>query len=455
MLKQFFDIVVIGAGPAGIECAKKLADNGREVALIDKAVGGNYAFAGSVISNLLLHISYLYERTVSRSVNFLEFEWDKIPAFDFKKAKKYMEGVVCKVVKNFVEDLEDSGVTILKGNAVFEDGKTLKVTDDKLSFIVGFNKLIIASGSTNMSSNVPSTKKLIDTTNIFELAATPKSVIVVGGGFIGTEFATIFRRIGCTVTIVEKTDKILASVDRQVVKEYEEQLKKNGVDIIKGVSVVKIEKVGNKTIVFLDNDVKIEAEEVFVSIGRQPNMCRMTPEKAGIRFYDNGLPKLTRKLRTSNRNIYVVGDATGVNMFVNWAYMSADIVVSDILEQNKSFSADYCPRILHLDPEIASVGMQEEAVKCQKIDYKVIRHNFKNFENSLLNGTIKGFIKIIYEDGTKRILGCHALGSGASELVSVFSMMIQSKISMSKLDEFVFNHPTFSGVLDEIARKVK
>lgn len=455
MLKQFYDIVVVGAGPAGINCAKKLAENGKQVVLIDKAVGGNYCFAGSVISNLLLHISYLYERAVCKSANFFEFDWEKAPAFDFKKAKKYMEGVVAKVVKNFAEDLEDAGVTILKGTAVFEDDKTLKVTDDKMSFMVGFNKLIIATGSTNLSSNVPSTKKLIDTTNIFDLTATPKSVIVVGGGFIGTEFATIFRRIGCTVTIVEKTDKILATIDRQVVKEYEEQLKKNGVEIIKGVSVEKIEKVGNKTIVFLDNDTKIEAEEVFVSIGRKPNIGKMMPEKAGVRFYDNGLPKLTRKLRTSNRNIYVVGDSTGVNMFVNWAHMSAEIAVSDILEQNKNFSSDYCPRILRLDPEIAAVGIQEETAKQDKIDYKVIKYNFKNYANSLLNGTIKGFIKIIYEDTGKKILGCHAVGSGATELVSVFSMMIQSKISLNKLDEFVFNHPTFSSVLEEIAGKVK
>ncbi len=455
MVKQFYDIVVIGAGPAGIECAKKLGDNGKEVLLIDKIVGGNYCYSGSAVSNILLHVSYLYERTVNKASNFVDADCDKPLAFDFKKAKKHVDGSVAKIIKGFIEDLDAANVMSLKGYAVFEDAQTLRVTDDKQSYLIGFNKAVVAVGSCNMVSNVPTTKKLIDSTNIFDMTATPKSVIIVGGGFIGTEYATFFRRIGSTVTIIEKTDRILSTIDRQVVKEYEDQMKKNGVEIIKGVSVDRIEKVGNKTIVFLNNDTKLESEEVFVSIGRKPNIHRLCPEKAGIRFYDNGLPKLTKKLRSSNRSIYIIGDTTGINMFVNWAFMSAEIAANDILEQEKNISADYCPRILKLDPEIAAVGISEDDAKNLKLDYKVIRHNFKNFENSIVHGTIKGFIKIIYEENTKKILGCHAVGGGASELVTTFAMMLQSRISLNRLEDFVFNHPTFCGVLGEIAGKVK
>ncbi|TCK60723.1 dihydrolipoyl dehydrogenase family protein [Seleniivibrio woodruffii] len=455
MVKQHFDIVVIGAGPAGIECAKMLADNGKQVLLIDKNIGGSYCFAGSVVSNLLLHISYLYERSVNKASNFINVEYDKSPSFDFKKAKKYIDGVTSKLVKDFQDDLEESGVQIIRGTAVFEDANTFRVTDDKQSFLIGFSKAVIATGSNNMGANVPSTKKLLDSTNIFELTAAPKSVIVVGGGFIGTEFATFFRRIGSTVTIIEKTEKVLATIDRQVVKDYEDQMKKNGVEIVKGVSVERIEKVGNKTIVFLSNDTKLESEEVFLSIGRKPNMGRLSVDAAGIKLCEKGFPKLTKNLRTTNRNVYVVGDCTGINMFVNWAYMSADMVANDILERSKIISADYCPRILHLDPEIAAVGLSEDKAKEQGIECKVIRHTFKNFEKAIMSGTLKGFIKIIYDDSTKKILGCHAIGSGAADLVTTFSMMIQSKISLNKLEDFVFNHPTFSGVLADIAGKVK
>lgn len=455
MVKQFYDIVVIGAGPAGIECAKKLADNGKEVVLIDKHIGGNYCSTGSVISNILLHISYLYERTVNKSSNFVDVECDKQVSFDFKKAKKHVDSVTSKVVKGLTEDLESSGVIFLKGFAVFEDAKTLRITDDKLSYVIGFNKCVLAVGSSNLSSNVPTTKKLIDTSNIFDLVSTPKSVVIVGGGFIGTEFATFFKRIGSHVTIIEKSDRILCTIDRQVIKEYEEQIKKNGIDIIKDVSVQRIEKVGNKTLIFLCNDTKVESEEVFVSVGRKPNIAKLLPDNAGIRLYDNGVPKLTKKLRSSNRDIYIIGDTTGVNMFVNWAYMSAEIAANDILGVEKNVSADFCPRILHLDPQIAAVGINEDEAKSAKLDYKVIRHIYKDFENSIVHGTIKGYIKIIYEDATKRILGCHAVGGGASELVSTFSMMIQSRISLNRLEDFVFNHPTFSGVLGEIAGKIK
>ncbi len=302
-------------------------------------------------------------------------------------------------------------------------------------------------------------KKLLDTTNIFDLEAAPKSVVVVGGGFIGTEYATFFKRIGSEVTIIEKSDRLLSSIDAQVVKEFEDQFRKSGVDILKGgVSVDRIEKVGNKTIVFLDDDNKIEGEEVFVSVGRAPNISKLTPENAGIKFDERGgFPKLTKKLRTSNKDVYMVGDATGMNMFVNWAYMSADIASTDILERKKNISADLCPpRILKLDPEIASVGYSETAAKDAGLDYKVVKHTFKNYERSIVQGgTIKGFVKIIYLPDTKKILGCHAVGSGASELVSTFAMMVQSNIPLNRLEDFVFNHPTFSSILGEIASKIK
>jgi len=450
-----YDVVVIGAGPAGIEAAKKLREGGKSVLLIDKHIGGNYCTGGSVVSNTLLHVSHLYERFVNKTSNFVDSECNHEYSFDFKKARKHVESVSNKVVKGFLDDITSSGVEIMTGFAVFTDKNIVTVSTEEEEVAIHFEKAVIATGSNNMSANVPSTKKLLDTTNIFDLETTPKSVIVVGGGFIGTEYATFFKRIGCKVTIVEKTDRILSSIDPQVVKEFEDQFKKSGVEVIKGVSVDRIEKVGNKTIIFLDNEEKIEGEEVFVSIGRAPNITKLTPEKSGIRFDDKGYPLLTKKLRTSNKNIYMVGDATGMNMFVNWAYMSADIVANEILEKKRNISPDLCPRILKLDPEIASVGLSDDDAKEAGFDYKVIKHSFKNFERSVVQGTVKGFIKILYHSDSKKIIGCHAVGSGASDLVSTFAMMVQFKMPLSKIEDFVFNHPTFSNILSDIAGKIK
>jgi len=452
---KHYETVVIGAGPAGIEAVKKLADSGRQVVLIDKNVGGNYCTGGSVVSNTLLHISHLYERYANKTSNFVDSECNHSINFDFKKAKKHVESIASKVVKGFIEEISSRGIDIVTGYAEFDSENSLIVTNDNETIGISFDNAVIATGSNNMSANVPSTKKLLDTSNIFDIETTPKSVIVVGGGFIGTEYATFFKRIGCEVTIVEKTDKLLSSIDHQVVKEFEDQLKKSGVEIIKNVSVQRIEKVGNKTIVFLDNDAKIESEEVFVSVGRAPNISKLNPEKAKIKFNDKGFPKLTKKLRTTNKKIYMVGDASGMNMFVNWAYMSADIATGDILANKKSMSPDLCPRILKLDPEIASVGLSESEAKEQGHDFTVIKHSFKNFERSVVQGTIKGYIKIVYKTDNKMILGCHAVGSGASDLVSTFAMMVQSKIPLSKIEDFVFNHPTFSSVLGDIAGKLK
>jgi len=135
--------------------------------------------------------------------------------------------------------------------------------------------------------------------------------------------------------------------------------------------------------------------------------------------------------------------------------MSADIASSDILALKKNISPDLCPRILKLDPEIASVGLSEADAREEAHDFKIIRHSFKNFERSVVQGTIKGYIKILYLSDSKKIIGCHAVGSGASELVSTFAMMVQSKMVLTKIEDFVFNHPTFSSVLGDIAGKVK
>ncbi|ADD68210.1 pyridine nucleotide-disulfide oxidoreductase dimerization region [Denitrovibrio acetiphilus DSM 12809] len=450
-----YEVVVIGAGPAGIEAAKKLADNGKKVLLIDKHIGGNYCTGGSVVSNTLLHVSHLYERFVNKTSNFVDSECGHQHNFDFKKARKHVEGVASKVVKGFLDNLSSSGVEILTGFAVFKDKNTLTVMKEDGEEYISFEKAIIATGSNNMSANVPSTKKLLDTTNIFDLESTPKSVVVVGGGFIGTEYATFFKRIGCKVTLVEKSDSLLGSIDSQIVKEFEDQFRKSGVEIVKGVSVDRIEKVGNKTIIFLNNESKLEGEEVFVSIGRAPNIEKLKPENAGIKFDEKGYPKLTKKLKTSNSDIYMVGDSTGVNMFVNWAYMSADIAANDIMDRKRNISADLCPRILKLDPEIASVGMSEDEAKESGIEFKVIRHSFKNFEKSVIHGTIKGLVKILYSPDNKKILGCHAVGNGATDIVSTFAMMVQSKMPLTRLEDFVFNHPTYSSVLGDIAGKIK
>ena len=455
-IRKKYAAVVIGAGPAGIEAAKTISEGGRKVLLVDRSIGGNYCSGGSVISNTLLHISHLYERFVNKTSNFVSTDCNHELSFDFKKAKKHVESVTSKVIKGFMDELSSTDVDIVKGFATFTSKNSLIIsTADEGDIEVEFEKAIIATGSNNMSANVPSTKKLLDTSNIFDLETTPKSVVVVGGGFIGTEYATFFKRIGCHVTIIEKSDRLLGSIDAQVVKEFEDQLKKSGVEVLKGVSVDRIEKVGNKTIIFLNDDNKIEGEEVFVSIGRAPNISKLLPENAGIKFDERGFPKLTKKLRTTNKDIYMVGDATGLNMFVNWAYMSAEIAACEILEHKRNISPDLCPRILELDPEVASVGLSEVDAKEAGYDFKVVRHSFKNFERSVAQGTVKGFIKIIYDAKDKKILGCHAVGSGASELVSTFAMMVQSKMPLNRIEDFIFNHPTFSNVLCDIAGKVK
>ena len=454
-MKNKYDAVVIGAGPSGIHCAVRLAETGRSVLLVDSQLGGNYVRSGSVISNTLLHLSSMYGTFKHKTQNFIEFKQEQSFTFDFKKARKYVEQVGSKFVKTFTDDLKNAEVDYIQGTASFADKKSILIENDEMSKAVHFDAAVISTGSTSFDADIQSTKRMLSTANIFELEVAPSKVTVVGGGFVGAEFATFFKRIGTEVTVIEKGDRLLKTFDPQLSKKFEDALIRDGVEVIKNANVNKIEKVGNKSIIFMEDGSQLESEEIFVAVGRKPALDKINIQAAGIKLTQDGLPKLTAKLRTTNPDVYVIGDATGHNMLVNWAYRSAEIVCNDLCGTSKNYQKDVLPRVLYLDPEVAHVGLTEEEAKERGFDIKVIRYNFTDLEKSLILGTAKGFLKVVYDKNKRKILGCHVIGPGAGQIVQMFALFMQSKVSIDKITDYVFNHPTFAEVLSDLAGKVK
>lgn len=449
------DIYVIGAGPAGVSTACNLSRKGFKVFLVDSSVGGNYCLSGSIISNAFLYQSYLYSMFREKILSFLTFKDEKEPyQFDFKKVKKNVEGLRNKFIKTFKDELESSNVNFIDGFATFGSRKTLEIYDkNKVSKSVKFHKAVIATGSSEKRLENIASKKLYSPSNVFTLEDVPKSVTVIGGGFVGCEYATFFKRLGSKVKIVEKQKRILSIFDEQVTKKLEDYLKKDGIELFCDHTVTQIERIGNKSIVFLDNDYKIESEEVFVCIGRTPNLSNICLENAEVEVLD-GRIALDEELRTSNKNVYVAGDATGTDMFVNWAYNSGDIVASSI--SNTDFKrSKVLPKVAYLDPEVASVGYTEE--DAEKVGFNVasIKYSYENLEKSIIVGFKKGYVKVVYDKDIKRVLGAHIIGKGAADLISIFSMIIQSEIKIDAISSYIFNHPTYSEVLTEIGNKVK
>lgn len=456
MMTFDYDVIIIGAGPAGVSTATNLASNDYKVLVVDERIGGNYCSCGSVVSNALLHSSYLYNRFQTQTKNFIQFNVEPEPTFDFDfgKARKYVENLSNKVVKAYRDELNSDHIDTLIGRAAFVDESIVEVTTEDGVQTLCAEHYILATGSTNKSLDLPKVTKVLGVENIFNLTAVPASVAIIGGGFVGCEYATFFKRIGCDVTIIEKSGRILSSFDEQIVKKYEDLQKKNGVEIIKNRSVEKIEKIGNKSILFLTEDDKIEAEEVFVSVGREPNLSGLNIEAAKVKVQDD-IPVLNAHFQSTNKKVFVIGDATGHDMLVNWAYRSGEIVANRIMGHRKRNKYEYMPRVLYVDPEIASIGFTDAKAKEAGFTPLTIKYSYTDLEKSLILDHSKIFMKVIYDKDSKKILGAHIIGRSAGELISVFALLIQSGIKIDSISEYIFNHPVFSEVLTELSNKYK
>jgi dihydrolipoamide dehydrogenase len=450
-----FDVAVIGAGPAGVSMASSLADEGLNVAVIDKSIGGNYCKCGSVVSNSLLYISHQFNKFNKQVINFIDFDGDLSEcSFNIKKTRKYVESISNKISKEFQQKLESKNIAFIKGYATFKDKNVLEIKGENDTYELISDYIVIATGSVSNKMENSLTSKILTVENIFNLERVPTSVIIVGGGFVGCEYATFFNRLGSKVSIVEKKESLLNDFEPQLLKKYDEILKKQNISVYKNKTVKKIERIGNKAIIFTDKDFNLEAEEVFVAIGRIPNLKNLNLENAGIKLKD-GIPKLNGSFQTSNKKVFIIGDATGEKMFVNWAYKSADIVAKKILGNRKKTKTEFIPKTMYIDPEISSVGYTLEEAKTLGMQVATIKITYNDLEKSLIHEFSKLFIKIIFDKESHKIIGAHIMGKGAAELTSILTLLMHTDVKLRDLSQYIFNHPTFTDVLRLIYDKYK
>lgn len=454
MLKKA-DYIIIGAGPAGVCAANILSKSGKKVLIIGKVLGGAYCSAGNVVSKSLINLSRMFEnfRTVNNFLIDSDYDFENF-SIDFKRIKKNVESNTNKAKKLFLEIIENCGAEYIDGSVHFTSNDTLEVElsgGEKVEY--KFKKCLIATGSTIPKSQLYTNKKYTDVSSFVSMDSIPESVTVVGGGVLGVEVASFFYRLGSKVTIVEKNEKILYRIDSYISKKYEDMLKKRGISIITNYNVSKIERVGQKFIV-LSESGSLESEEVFICTGRIPAVQDLDLSKAGINVDDNGYITYSYDLRTSNRNIFVAGDASHLLMNSSWAYYSAVVASKNMLDDETYYSPDILPLYIDTDPEIAAVGLSEEMAKENGIDYGVIKYICGDVYGFFVSGGQQTYIKLIYNKTDKTFLGIQALGRDASSLIALFAMMIKLKITADKIPEFVHINPVFNEFFNEVIEKV-
>jgi dihydrolipoamide dehydrogenase len=423
-----YDLTIIGAGWAGYSAAILAKKYGLNVCLIEKdKLGGVCLNYGCIPTKILFHTTRLFSQ-IKKSKEFgIEVE---DPIINFKEIKERKERVIQRLKNGMLSEIKRKGIEFIEGRAEIITPHRIKVDSKEIET----KYLLVATGSKSkeLDSLKFDHKKVLDSNDILELETLPKSLLIVGGGVIGCEFAAIFKNLGTDVSIVEITDQLLPGEDREIAKRLE--------------SIFKKKKIG----VFLQKDASNfdldDFEKILVCVGRIPNIEGL--EEIGVKI-EKGRIYTDDYLKTSVSSIFAAGDCIGRYLLAGVASYEGRIAVENILEKEKKANYSGIPNCIFTDPEIASVGFTEEKARTSGFEIEIFKFDFLGMGASHICGDTEGLIKIIIDKNTDLILGAHIIGTMATEIINILASSIRSKIKSSQLKDSIFGHPTFSEAISE------
>jgi dihydrolipoamide dehydrogenase len=440
-----YDVVVIGAGPAGYEIASLLGEGKKSVCLIEKDeehLGGTCLNWGCIPAKNFLE-SAIY---VKKGAYFKECGVDfAFNAFDIKKLENNTCRLICDTKTGIFKKLKKAKVEIKYGTASFVDENLIKVNDE----IIEASEFIIASGSNHKEHPLMKIDKdkIISSKEVFSLEKIPKSILIVGGGAIGCEFATFFNSLGAKTHIAEFTSKLLPIEDDDIGRTVKREFEKAGIKVDLKANITKYEISKNSVKVTLDLGKKeqlLEFEKVLISIGRVPNSSKLNLEKANIKS-NKGFIEVDRNLQSiSNKKVYAIGDVIKSPALAHVAYYEAKRVANKILSREALPQKAIFPSVTFCSPQVASIGESENSLKEQGIKFKTKKVFFKSSAKAKIKGDDSGFIKIIYDEETQAVLSAAIIGNEATELIHQFLVAINAKLTLDDLSKMIFAHPTLS-----------
>lgn len=450
-------VVVIGGGPGGYVAAIRAAQLGAEVTLVEKEnLGGTCLNVGCIPTKALLHSAELYEEAKEGAKYGVIASDVKI---DFVKVQERKKTVTKQLVSGVKGLLASNKVKVVNGEASFLSKDTIEVKTEKGTENIKADKFIIATGSIPAKPPIPGidSKQCIDSTGALELQEVPKSMVIVGGGVIGVEIATLYSALGCKIVVIEMLDEILPMMDGELTKMIRAKLAKKGVEIYTSTKVMSFKDAGANvevTVEMKDGSTKVfTGEKALISIGRRTNTATLGLEKAGI-INDRGRITVNDKMETNVPGIYAVGDCIGKIMLAHIASAQGEIAAENALGHNSVFDSKTNPSCVYTKPEFASVGLTEEAAKAQGIDYIVGKFPLAANGRAMIMGE-DGMIKIIAGKKYKEVLGAHILGPRATDLIGELALAIGMEATMDEVIATIHAHPTVAEAIKEATLAVE
>jgi len=455
-----FDLIVIGAGPGGYVAAIRAAQLGMKVACIEKepSLGGTCLNIGCIPSKALLNSSEKFveisNHAAEHGIKTSKIDLDLNVLMDRKTkiVKKLTTGIGFLFKKN--------KITHIPGMASFVDKNTISITNGKNEITASAKNFIIATGSSSIEiPNIPvDEKQIVSSTGALSLSKIPKSLLVIGGGYIGLEMGSVWSRLGSKVTVVEALDRIVPTMDGEIAKEFMKMLTKQGLEfkLSHKVSSAKSGKSGVDVEMETSDKKKIKEnyEIVLMSVGRKPNTEGLGLEKIGIKLTAKKSIEIKDNFQTSVEGIYAIGDVAPGPMLAHKAEEEGVACVEFINGQKPHINYDAIPAIVYTNPEIASVGKTEEQLKQEKKDFKVGKFPFMANGRALTTSTSEGFVKILVDKQTDEILGAHIIGHDAGQLIAEIVTTIEFGGSAEDIARVCHAHPTTSEAVKEAALSV-
>ena len=457
-MTEKFDVTVIGGGPAGYVCAIRLSQLGLKTACVESrgSLGGTCLNIGCIPSKSLLNMSESFHR--AKNFSDIGIETGEIK-LNLEKMMSNKDSSVATLTKGVEFLFKKNKVTYIKGVGSFNEKNEILVKNDKSEMKIKTDKTIISTGSEPLS--LPGIdfdeKKILSSTGALNISKLPKKMVVVGGGYIGLEMGSVWSRLGTEVHVIEYLDHITPGLDKEISNEFMKILKKQNIKFELNTKVEKISKNDQGVIIETSNKDaknKIEADVVLISVGRKPYTDKLNLKKIGVNLDKKGKITVNKNFETNVKNVYAIGDVINGPMLAHKAEEEGIAVAELIAGQSGHVNYDIIPGVIYTSPEVAYVGKNEEELKEKKVNYKVGKFPFMANSRAKAINEPEGFVKILAESTTDRVLGVHIIGPHAGEMIAEMSVAMEFGASSEDIARTCHAHPTFSEAIKEAALSV-